>query len=154
MATITGTVREIKPASGNFPFKVKLSDGNEYASFDDALPKNFQIGQQIEADVESKPTVKNGKTYTNHYINSWKELAPSPAGTEASTTAPPTDWDAKDRTIAMESAYASSARLFAGAWAAGDIDETLKKFALTARAIYRDVQKARAGESFEPKEQH
>lgn len=150
MPTITTNVVSITPpkppteGKKQGPYRVKLGDGKEYSTFKAELVATLQPGMLIEADVSEKP---DGE-YTNYYLNGW-DLVTAPEGSTPAT-APSADWDAKDRTIAMESAYHSAAILFTGAWA-GDTTETLKQFSLTARAIYRDVQRARAGHDFTPK---
>ncbi len=152
MATITQNVVSITPpappAAGKKagPYKVRLGDGIDYDTFDQKLLADLKPGMCIEAEVSEK---QNGQ-YLNHYLGSWTlSMAKAPEGAAPPAPAAP-DWDAKDRRIAMESAYHSAAIIFTGAWTQAADDEGWtefkKRFNGLAVAIYQGVQKAGRGE--------
>lgn len=132
-------VKEFVPKDGKIPFRITLShDGNVYTTQRAEVVSGLKIGLLIDADVESG---RNDKGYDYHYFNGWKLATP-----EQQAEAPPDMSEARDRRIAMESAYGSATTFYAGR------DIPPKELAAVARAIFRDIIAAGAGESFEPKE--
>ena len=138
-------VMAITPPEGSKPCKVKL-DGKEYATFDESVYQNLTVGMEIDATVSARTNSKNGRNYTNLYLDSWVPVsAPEPPGaSNGHPSVPPEVWEAKDRRIAMESAYSTAARYYAHR--PGEPSD----LARLARALYRDIQLAGQGQPFPP----
>jgi hypothetical protein len=136
MSTVTGKVQEIEEketSRGDTYYRVKLA-GKWYGLWEGEPPDE---GESITAEWS---TSKDGK-YLN--IQGW-----SPAGKAAPETKPtsisPDAFEAKDRRIAMESAYSSAARVLAAMLVKG-LDVGSHELHLLARQVFENVQAAGAG---------
>lgn len=146
-------VKSFKPPVGRGPYKVTLSDGKEYASFDSAVYSGLAVGMWIEAGTSMKPSEKNGRVFDNFYLDSWQPAEPPTGASTAGTTPPvppkPSDtipaevWEAKDRSIAMESALASAAQFMQAVAVANPEQVKTANWIASAREAYKLVQKAR-----------
>ena len=142
-------VTAFKPPTGNGPFKVTLSDGNEYRSFDADVYGGIAVGQWGEAASTTKSRVYNNKTYQDLMLTSWKPEA-APAGsvdapTPTNSTVPPEVWEAKDRTLAMQSALSSAAQYMQALAVAKPELINVQNWIAAGREAYKLVQRARLG---------
>jgi hypothetical protein len=108
MSTVLGTVERVIQAENGKPWKVKLAEQKEYyATFDGEVLGRMEDGMSVKLEVSSQ---QKGQ-YTNWYLTDWEELnspdAPTPTATD--DTVSDDVWLAKDRRIAMQSAYKASA---------------------------------------------
>lgn len=102
-----------------------FTDATKAGTFDETAAAVAPVGSTRDFELEQEGQ------YTN--IKSVKE-APKEAVETAQGGKP--DWEAKDRRIAMESAYASAARFYQHR------EGGPKDVARLARAMYRDIQTA------------
>ena len=112
----------------------------------------LDAGMVVEAEyTETTNTGDNGRIFTNRRLVSWK-LADAPVEADADKEPLPVDkpnWDARDRAIAMESAYSSAAQYMQALAAVGQADSvTGANFIRLAHVIYNDVQSAKANKDF------
>lgn len=151
MPEITATVTKIEALEskkGVDYWKIHLK-GKAYTAFDPDVVEGLHEGLLIRADVGEK---KDGK-YTNYYFNSYEivgaALDPPPAPNGKGDTPATTDWEVKDRRIAMEAAYGSASRFMLAAATAGNQEAvTAKNLTALGRAIYKDVLAAGRGATF------
>ena len=126
-----------KSAAG--PLKVST----KYADKCDGL----KVGSAYEVTYT---TTTNGQ-FVNHLLS---KIAPAPEKAQPMEASeqpiPPDVWEAKDRRMAMESAYKSASAVFSASFpSAGNGEAILAQFQTWARAIYRDIIAAGQGETFE-----
>lgn len=149
MPTITGKVTEIErlDSKAGAPYWKVHIKGKEYVTSREETIGDLHAGAMITAEVVEE---KKGN-YTNRYFNSWEYVTGLKQDASASqrevmptATVIPETWEAKDRRIAMESAYSSAARFYRG------LGAEPKALAALARAIYRDIQLAGKGVPFPP----
>lgn len=141
-------VQSIEVPQGNKPWKATLSDGRAYATFDPGLPLGLTVGMWIDATTHTEQRESGGRTYENLYIDGW-QVIDTPAAGEVPATPAPTDWEAKDRRIALESAASSAAQVMQALAISSPSLVSSETFKTLYRVIYRDIQTAGAGEPFE-----
>ena len=135
------TKTEKKDKNNNTFWELETSSGKRRA-WQNKNKDGFEIGSWYDCDEESQ------EGYATQIIKS--AVVSAPVGHENGVGLPAVDWDAKDRATYMESAYASAAQYMGALAAAGQGGEiSAANLLRLARAIYHDIQKARAGETFE-----
>lgn len=147
LETSSGTQKDGSPWTR---YKYTFQDGKSASTFDPDIIKMVVIGQPYDWTLEPKgkyvnilevkPAPPNGKPET---VAPEQPVAYQENGTEVSQDI----WEAKDRRIAMESAYGSAARFLSGPTGVGSDKETLVNL---ARLIYSDIQRAGKGETLGP----
>ena len=152
---ITGKVTALEQNEAGW-WKIKVG-GKTLDTKIDEIVGGMEAGMNIAAECKVS---KNGK-YTNYQLQEWHEVdgaapaAPRPA--KPGSNAAPADssaddpWEAKDRRIAMESAYSTAARYMQALATAGNIPDNalFEDFQSVAQSIYADVLKAGRGEPFD-----
>ena len=141
-------VKAIEVPQGNKPWKATLSDGRAYATFDPELPLGLTVGMWIDATTHTEQREAGGRSYENLYLDGW-QVIDTPAAGEVPAAPAPTDWEAKDRRIALESAASSAAQVMQALAVSNPTVVTSPNFISLYRLIYQDIQAAGAGSPFE-----
>lgn len=144
MPTVEGIVDgKFKNDSGWWNIKVA---GRRLDTKKTALVSKIEKGMRIRAEVTESV---NGD-YTNYLLDSWEPVGSGDGGSNGGQESKPeTDWDAKDRAIAYESALSSAAQFMQALAVAKPEAVTSENWINAAQAAYQRIQKARAGGLFD-----
>jgi len=112
----------------------KVNMATRYAAKVDGIKE----GATYKAGYSIQSKTRDGKTYVNNYLESLEPVE----GASVASAPPKTDWEAKDRRIAMEAAYHAASRYYQGR-EGGSAD-----LQMLARGIYADIMQAGRDEPF------